>query len=107
VSLTSQKIFTYTIPAKVQAYMSAGRPIIASIDGEAARVIEEAQAGLTCPAEDYQALAARIVQFFYMSEPERNIIADNSKRYFLENYEINQQCEKLVEILQKKIELKR
>ena len=59
VTLNSSEIFSYTIPSKVQAYMNAGRPIIASINGEAARVIEEAQAGLTCPAEDHQALAER------------------------------------------------
>ena len=59
VTLNSSEIFTYTIPSKVQAYMNAGRPIIASINGEAARVIQEAGAGLTCPAEDHQALAAR------------------------------------------------
>ncbi|MDA7842340.1 glycosyltransferase family 4 protein [Porticoccus sp.] len=107
VTLNSSEIFKYTIPSKVQAYMNAGRPIIASINGETARVIQEAGAGLICPAEDHKALAARIVQFYNMSESERDIIGNNSKRYFLENYEMHQQCEKLIEILQQKIELKR
>lgn len=107
VTLNSSEIFSYTIPSKVQAYMNAGRPIIASINGEAARVIEEAQAGLTCPAEDHRALAVKIIQFFNMSKCERDIIAGNSKRYFLDNYEMQKQCKKLIEILQKKIEIKR
>lgn len=107
VSLTDQEIFSYTIPSKVQAYMSAGRPIIASINGEAARVIEEAEAGLTCPAEDSESLAAQIIQFFNMSEQERDIIAGNSRRYFLENFEMQQQCKKLIDILEQRIELKR
>ena len=64
-------------------------------------------AGLICPAEDHKALAARIIQFFNMSESERDMFGNNSKRYFLENYEMHQQCEKLIEILQQKIELKR
>ena len=107
VTLNSSEIFTYTIPSKVQAYMNAGRPIIASINGETARVIKEAEAGLICPAEDHKALAAIIIQFFNMSESDRDTIGDNSKRYFLENYEMHQQCEKLIKILQQKIELKR
>ena len=107
VSLNAQDIFSYTIPSKVQAYMSAGRPIIASINGEAARVIEEAQAGLTCPAEDHESLAARIIQFFNMSEKERDIIGDNGRKYFLENFEMQQQCKKLIEIFEQRIELKR
>ena len=87
--------------------MSAGRPIIASINGEAARVIEEAKAGLTCPAEDHESLAAQVIQFFNMSEQERDIIAGNSRRYFLENFEMEQQCEKLIDILEQRIDLKR
>ena len=87
--------------------MSAGRPIIASINGEAARVIEEAEAGLTCPAEDHKCLAGKIIQFFNMPLNERDIIGDNGRRYFLENFEMQQQCEKLIDILEQRIELKR
>ena len=87
--------------------MSAGRPLIASINGEAARVIKEAKAGLTCPAEDYKSLATRIIEFFNMSEQERDIIADNGRRYFLENFEMQRKCKDLIEILQKKIEIKK
>ena len=107
VLLADQEIFSYTIPSKVQAYMSAGRPLIASINGEAARVIKEAKAGLTCPAEDYKSLATRIIEFFNMSEQERDIIADNGRRYFLENFEMQRKCKDLIEILQKKIEIKK
>ena len=83
--------------------MSAGRPIIASINGEAARVIEEAEAGLTCPAEDYKSLAARIIQFFKMSENEHDIIGNNGRKYFLENFEMQQQCKKLIHLVSLKI----
>jgi glycosyltransferase involved in cell wall biosynthesis len=107
VSLNAEEIFSYTIPSKVQSYMSAGRPIIASINGEAARVIEEAEAGLTCPAEEHESLAARIIQFFNMPENERDIIGDNGRRYFLENFEMQQQSKKLIEILEQRIDLKR
>lgn len=107
VSLNAEEIFSYTIPSKVQAYMSSGRPIIASINGEAARVIEEAGAGLTCPAEDHENLAEKIIQFFNMPLKERDIIGGNGKKYFLENFEMQQQCKKLIEIFEKRIEDKR
>jgi len=107
VSLNAEEIFSYTIPSKVQAYMSAGRPIIASINGEAARVIEEAEAGLTCLAENPESLAGQIIEFFNMSAEERDIMAGNSRRYFLENFEMHQQCAKLTDILEQRIELKR
>lgn len=57
VSLNRDEILAQTIPSKVQAYLAAGRPVIASLDGEGARLIEEAHAGIACPAEDAAALA--------------------------------------------------
>jgi len=107
VSLSNQEIFSYTIPSKVQAYMSAGRPIIASINGEAARVINEAQAGLTCPAENSERLATQLIRFFNMPETEHDVMANNSRQYFLENFEIQQQCEKMMDMLEQRIEAKR
>ncbi|MBR8657938.1 glycosyltransferase, partial [Achromobacter sp. Marseille-Q0513] len=55
VSLKRSEIYAQTVPAKIQSYLSAGRPILASIDGEGARVVEEAGAGLVSPAADAQA----------------------------------------------------
>lgn len=103
VSLNSEEVFSYTIPSKVQAYMSAGRPIIASIDGEAARVINQAGAGLTCPAEDADGLVACIERFSAMSEKERDSFGVAGRKYFLENYEMESQCKRLVEIFEQRI----
>ena len=106
VSLNAQPIFSYTIPSKVQAYMSAGRPIMASINGEAARVIREAKAGLTSPAEDAEGLAGQITRLFEMPEQDRDIMATNSRQYFLENFEMSQQCENLIRLLEQRIDQK-
>ena len=50
VTLRNQPIFSLTIPAKVQSYLACGKPIIAALDGEGARVVQEAGAGLTAEA---------------------------------------------------------
>lgn len=52
VSLARSPIMSQTVPSKMQAYLAAGKPIIASLDGEGARVLEASGAGLACPAED-------------------------------------------------------
>jgi glycosyltransferase involved in cell wall biosynthesis len=49
-----------TIPGKVQSYLVSGKPLIAMLDGEGAKVIEEAGAGLVVGAGDSDALAERI-----------------------------------------------
>lgn len=46
-----------TIPARLQSYMSAGKPILAMIDGGAADLIEKYNLGYRVRAGDYKALA--------------------------------------------------
>ena len=54
--------FALTVPANVQAYLVTGRPIIAMLDGEGARIVAESGAGLTCGAGDASALASRVLR---------------------------------------------
>jgi len=103
VSLKSDEIFSYTIPSKIQAYMSAGRPIIASINGEAARIINEAGAGLTCSAEDVDGLVVCVEKIIGKSESERAHFGLAGREYFLKNFEMKSQCNRLVEILEQRI----
>ena len=71
VSLRKDPAFSLTIPGKVQAYMAAGLPVLGMLDGEGARVITEAGAGLTCPAGDGAALAGRVQELAGLPEAER------------------------------------
>ena len=38
-SLKSSKVFSLTIPSKLQTYMACARPIIGSIDGVSAKIM--------------------------------------------------------------------
>ncbi len=53
-------LFATVYPNKVFDYMAAGRPVILAIDGVIRQVVEQAQAGLSIPAGDAQALAQAI-----------------------------------------------
>lgn len=103
VSLKAEEIFSYTVPAKVQAYMAAGRPIIAALNGEGARIVNEAKAGLTCPAEDPESLAARIRDLYAMSEGTRNGMGAAGRSYFFKHYDMDNQARNLIEILEGRI----
>jgi glycosyltransferase involved in cell wall biosynthesis len=82
VTLGDEPIFAATVPNKIQAYMAAGRPIVACLNGEGARVVEEAQAGISVPAEDAKALAAAILRLYSMSPAQRGEMGANGRRYF-------------------------
>jgi colanic acid biosynthesis glycosyl transferase WcaI len=71
VSLKPEPVFAMTIPGKVQSYMRAGRPVVAMLDGEGARVIAEAGCGLVVPAGDAAGLAQAVQQLAAMSTTER------------------------------------
>ncbi|KTD11584.1 glycosyltransferase, group 1 family [Legionella gratiana] len=103
VTLKKDKLFSYTIPSKVQAYLAAGRPILAALDGEGARIVKEAQAGLVAPAEDADALAKNMEKLYYMPVSEREKQGRSGRAYFLEHFEMTQQSRRLIEILNKKI----
>ncbi|WP_228444589.1 glycosyltransferase family 4 protein [Macrococcoides canis] len=63
VTMKDDEVISYTLPAKVQSYLKSGKFIIGSINGEAADVIRESEAGIVSPAEDVQKLAENINQF--------------------------------------------
>src|ERR1700687_513989 len=71
-----------TIPSKISTYLAAGRPILASMDGEGARIVNEAVAGLTVPAEDAKSLSSAIIALQRMSPEKREIMGASGRAYF-------------------------
>lgn len=100
VSLNDEEAFAQTVPSKIQAYLAAGRPIIASINGEGARVVSEAKAGLASPAEKVLPLVANIRAMKALGEAERAAMGLSGRRYFEENFDMSVQVRVLVEHLQ-------
>lgn len=81
-SLKDEYIFSLTTPAKLQAYMASGKPVMAMINGEARKLIEEAGCGLSCPSGDHAAFAECIMNLKNMTPSERNLMGDNGLQYF-------------------------
>lgn len=99
VSLVRSPIMSQTVPSKVQAYLSAGKPVIAALDGEGARIIAEAGAGVTCPAEDPQALADAVRRLRDMPEEQRNQMGKNAVQFYQNNFEPRMLAKRLLDIL--------
>lgn len=107
VTLKREKIFSYTIPSKIQAYLAAGRPIIASLDGEGAHVVAAAGAGMACSAEDAVGLAACIQSMQALSLQERVQLGNNGKSYYLKHFELRAQCKRLVQLFEQQLQRER
>lgn len=97
VSLKPDPTFGMTVPSKVQAYLAAGRPILAALDGEGAKIIQEAGAGLCGPAGDARALADNILRLRDMPAQERAQMGQQAKAYFEEHFAPDALADKLAE----------
>jgi glycosyltransferase involved in cell wall biosynthesis len=100
VTLADQPIFAATVPNKVQAYMASGRPIIACLNGEGARLVIESGAGLATPAEDAQALADTILRLYGQPSSERETMGNNGRRYYQEHFDHDRLVDQLMVFLQ-------
>ncbi|WP_090203324.1 glycosyltransferase family 4 protein [Pseudomonas asplenii] len=99
VSLTDEAIFAQTVPSKIQAYLASGRPVIASVSGEGARVILEAGAGFASDAEQVEPLVANIRRMKALQTSEREAMGRSGRTYFDEHFDMNRQVEVLVQLL--------
>jgi glycosyltransferase involved in cell wall biosynthesis len=99
VSLVRDPIMSQTVPSKTQAYLAAGRPIIACLDGEGARVVLEAGAGVACPAEDGPALAGAVRRLRVLSPEERELMGRRGKAYYERHFEPGAQARRLMQLL--------
>ena len=81
VSLKKDPIFSLTIPGKLQSYLAAGIPLLGMMDGEGARVIQEAGAGFVCPAGNGKALAVCVRELADLSLVTRSRMGTSGKSY--------------------------
>lgn len=75
-------VFALTIPGKIQSYLACGRPILAMLDGEGARVVEESGAGLSCPAGDAEKLAQNVLYLANLGQQERRQMGERGRAYY-------------------------
>jgi glycosyltransferase involved in cell wall biosynthesis len=99
VSLNDNEAFAQTVPSKIQAYLAAGRPILASINGEGARVVSEAGAGLTSAAEQVLPLVENIRHLKALGVAEREAMGKSGRDYFDVNFDMPSQVKILARLL--------
>ena len=100
VTLADKGIFRLTIPSKVQAYLAAGRPILACLNGEGANLVVTSGAGLAVPAEDAKALAEAVLRLYRMSSHELEVMGAKGRLYYAQHFSHDMLIDQLVVHLQ-------
>lgn len=86
VHLRRDALFEITIPSKTISYLACGRPVIASLSGDGADVIANAEAGLTCRPEDPEALALAVRKLHEIPVEQREKMGISGRKAYLDNY---------------------
>jgi colanic acid biosynthesis glycosyl transferase WcaI len=95
VTLKKDPVFAITIPSKIQSYLASGRPIVAALDGEGARVIDESGGGLAVPAGDADGLAEVVMRMYGMPKSDFERMGRHSIEYSRKHFERNTLLDRL------------
>lgn len=98
VSLRKAKAFEWTVPSKIFELISTKRRIIALVDGEAARLVQQTKAGVVLPPSDSVALADELEKF--MQRPELGSVGDAPLHALEEEYSYDILAERYLELLE-------
>jgi glycosyltransferase involved in cell wall biosynthesis len=87
VSLEDHEVLNLVVPAKLQTYMYAAKPIIAFMNGAGAKVVQQADCGVTATAGDVDALC-RAIDALAQTPPERRAeMGENGQIYCQKHYD--------------------
>ena len=89
VTLKKDLSYSMTIPGKIQSYLKAGKPILSSLDGEGAEVIQESISGLNVESEDFIGLANAALKMSELSKESLSQMGINGKKYYDKNFDVN------------------
>lgn len=82
VHLAKDPLFAITVPSKTQAYLYAGRPILMAVEGDAADLVTEGEAGVVVQPEDPRALAEAIRQLADLGVDGRDAMGQRGRAFY-------------------------
>ncbi len=98
VLLKKSELFKTVIPTKMLEFMSCARPVILAVDGEARKMLAEANAGIYVKPEDAGQLTQAILHLT-ANEAFRKTLGRNGRRYILANLSRRQTAQVYIDVL--------
>jgi glycosyltransferase involved in cell wall biosynthesis len=99
VPLRAVPLFRSFIPSKMFEILACGRPILASLEGEAAEILGASGAALVVPPEDVDAIATALVRL--AGDPTlRQELASRGRPYVAVHFDRRQLASRYVEVLE-------
>ena len=98
VSLKSEGYVGKTIPNKLVMAMAFAKPIIAVLDGDGKKVLEESK-GAVFASENAESLKNAILKLKQMNKAQKEAMGQANRQYFLNEFTLDNVCKKIEKIL--------
>ncbi|MEF1193417.1 glycosyltransferase, partial [Vibrio parahaemolyticus] len=98
VHLNDEELFRITIPSRTQANLAIGKPIIMGVSGDAADLIEQSEAGVTCKPNNPESLANAINSVVCKSPLELEKMKKNAKHFYYEELSLKKGVERFISV---------
>lgn len=103
VLLRKTELFKTVIPTKMLEFMSCARPVILGVDGEARKILDEAEAGVYIEPENPSALVQAITRL--AANPLlREKLGNNARRHILERFSRKQKAKAYLRVLERVVD---
>ncbi len=99
VSLIDEPIFSVTVPAKVQTYIAAKKPILAIINGDTADIVIDNGLGLYADSSDIKSIKKSFIDFIDLSEQKKEEFIAHSEKLLKEDFNKERIINKLTSVL--------
>jgi glycosyltransferase involved in cell wall biosynthesis len=99
VPLRDVPLFDTFIPSKMFEIMAMGKPILASLSGEAARILESSEGAVVIGPEDAQGIV-QAIRDLYNDRQRRNFLGQKGRRFVEGNYSRKSLAAKYLTIMQ-------
>ncbi|MBE6053810.1 MAG: glycosyltransferase family 4 protein [Clostridium sartagoforme] len=98
--LRKDSAFDLVIPGKIIDYMGIGIPIVAGVEGYAAKVINDSKAGLVSDPDDYIELSNSIMKI-YKDNKLQEYYSKNAMDYCAKNFCVENNLVKYIDLIEK------
>lgn len=98
-SLKDDEILNSTVPAKLQAYMASGKPIVAMISGDANQLVKNVECGFSVPASSPSDFAHSLRNMRDLDNEARRRMGEKAKEYCRLHYNKDKILDSLYDLI--------
>jgi colanic acid biosynthesis glycosyl transferase WcaI len=95
ITLRDERIFSLTVPSKLQTYLACGRPVLGAISGEAANILTEAGAGPVASPGDPKQLAEMVIAMAQLPREQLDALGKAALEYQRNEFDRDQWMDRL------------